>query len=151
MSALSPQRYGLYSGTRASQRAATSDGRHRAGAVKLEDSGQWAHLPELAPILASTPVAAFVVALLRSFYEGREKRNVRRVLEALLCAFISSFVMAAIVIFAILSDLKLPVPDKYWLIVIFVVGNGVGSFVGFLGADETRSLIRKVFSTKILK
>ena len=116
--------------------------------MRVDDSGQWARLPELAPVLAATPVAAFAVALLRSFYEDKEKRKVRRVLEALLCMFISSFVMTAIVIFALYLNIDVPVPEEYRMIVLFILAHGTGSFVGFLGADEIRRIIRKLINRK---
>lgn len=115
----------------------------------VDDSGQWARLHELAPILVASPMAAFILAVLRGIYEDKEKRRVRVVLEALLCSGISVFVMTAIVITALYLQIPVPIPEKYQLVFLFVVASGIGSFVGYLGADEIRRIIRKLIRTHV--
>ena len=114
-----------------------------------DPSGQWARLPELAPILVASPFAAFVLALLRGVYEDKEKRKIRIVLEAAICSGISVFVMTAIVIAALYLQIPIPIPKEYQLYFLFIVASGIGSFVGFIGADEIRRIIRKLIRSHV--
>lgn len=113
--------------------------------------GQWSKLPELAPVIIATPIMAFITAVLRAIWEDKEDSRTRIAIEGVLCSFISTFVMALIVIFVLALNITFPVPEKYQLSVLLVIACGTGSFVGFLGAVQFRILIRKFLHRQVAK
>ena len=111
--------------------------------------GQWSKLQELAPVIVSTPIMAFLSAVLRAKWEDKEHSKTRIAIEGMLCSFISTFVMAVIIITVLALNISFPVPEKYQLAVLLVIACGTGSFVGFLGAVQFRILIRKFLHRQI--
>ena len=114
-------------------------------------NGQWSQMSELAPVLATTPAFAFLTAVLRAKWEGKEDSRTRIAIEGALCSFISTFVMAVIVVSVLALNITFPVPEKYQLSVLLVIACGTGSFVGFLGAVQFRILIRKFLHRQVSK
>lgn len=116
----------------------------------MTDDPSGAELQKLAAVIVATPAMAFITAILRAVWEDKEDSKTRILIEAFLCSFISLFVMAAIVLLAIVADFNLPiVADHYQLLVLFIIASGIGSFVGFIGAVQIRIYIRRFLNNRI--
>lgn len=125
--------------------------RHGAASGRMmTDDPSGAELQKLAAVIVATPAMAFITAILRAVWEDKEDSKTRILIEAFLCSFISLFVMAAIVLLAIVADFNLPiVADHYQLLVLFIIASGIGSFVGFIGAVQIRIYIRRFLNNRI--
>lgn len=107
----------------------------------MDDSGQWARLPELVgPVVAGTGLA-FVISIIRALYDSKEPRFIRVFLEACMCAglTVAAIAIEFLVFPALASDIVKAV----------LVGGGSGAFVGFLGVYQIRRLILKFLNIHI--
>lgn len=116
----------------------------------MTDDPSGAELQKLAAVVVATPAMAFLTAVLRAAWEDKEDSKTRILIEALLCSFISLFVMAAIVSIVVATELSIPaVASDYQLVVLFILASGTGSFVGFIGAVQVRVYIRRFLNNRI--
>lgn len=107
----------------------------------MDDSGQWARLPELIPPVVAGTGMAFILSFLRALYDSKEPRFVRVCLEACMCSGLT--VAAIALIFLLFPSLANDIVKAV------LVGGGSGAFVGFLGVYQIRRLILKFIDIKI--
>lgn len=97
-----------------------------------KDPTAWAYLMALPePIKAC--IAGFGVAFLRVFYDDKEPRMVRRLLESFLCGAI------ALSIATLAESIGIPTG----------VSTFAGGAVGLIGADQVREWARRVAASKV--
>ena len=81
------------------------------------------------------PIAAIVFSMMRTAYDSDEPRVVRMALEAGVCAGITVTAMATVL--AATEYFKIGLSYE----TMAYVSAGIGSFVGWIGANEIRKLV----------
>jgi len=93
-------------------------------------------------IMVIGPWMAFLLSALRALYDDHEKRAVRIALEAGICAGITVTGMSIVLALVEYYTISLNHQTMVYL------SAGMGSFVGWIGANEIRGLVLREFKRR---